>query len=533
MIRGVKDTARSQVQKSTIDKLFERVRDEKYSHYLKSIKISKLRGLEDTRIDFDFPVTAIVGPNGSGKSSVLGAAGIYSRSILPRTFFAKATKYDDSMRGWSIEHTYLQPRSQSDSGKGTETRTTASYRSRKWNRKRVDRQVKYVGISRTIPAAERKNLYRFLSGSFKAKAEEPLQDRTKDAVKRILGRNSDQYIRVSAQSGKNLISDGKTIYASLADPKVRNTGYSEFHFGAGEASIITIVDQIESADEGALILIEEIENGLHPVATRYLIDYLIEVARDKSVQIIFTTHSNDALEPLPSKAVWAVNDGVLTQGKLDVSSLRALTGQIDTALAVFTEDKFSKLMAEITLRSLSSCIQNQQPIDLSQIDIYDLGGEGQVIKHTRAHNENPAIDFPVVGVLDGDMRNSYSPVSIRLRETTFDDIVFVPGDGDPEQTIFEDVLENIQHQDTSTTLGRLAVRLGVDLAQTDMLKTAMEEVFNTSNDPHLLFVRLGERLGFLPGDIVARHILASWCEAFPKKVETMWSGSLAVLPTID
>jgi hypothetical protein len=42
------------------------------------------------------------------------------------------------------------------------------------------------------------------------------------------------------------------------------SGYSEFHFGAGESSIIRMVSQIELADEQSLVLIEEIENGFIP-----------------------------------------------------------------------------------------------------------------------------------------------------------------------------------------------------------------------------------------------------------------------------
>ena len=42
--------------------------------------------------------------------------------------------------------------------------------------------------------------------------------------------------------------------------------YSEFNFGSGESSVIRMVADIESQRENALVLIEEIENGLHPLA---------------------------------------------------------------------------------------------------------------------------------------------------------------------------------------------------------------------------------------------------------------------------
>ena len=51
---------------------------------------------------------------------------------------------------------------------------------------------------------------------------------------------------------------------------------------------------IENAVPQSLVLIEEIENGLHPLATERLVEYLLDVADRKSIQVIFTTHSEYA-----------------------------------------------------------------------------------------------------------------------------------------------------------------------------------------------------------------------------------------------
>lgn len=533
----MKDTERSQIRQSTLSELSKRVKDGKYRHYLQSMNISKLRGLNEATIRFDFPVTAVVGPNGSGKSTVLGAAGLYSKTVQPRMFFARSGKYDESMKGWSVEHCFLAPKAGNPDGLGVETRMTASFKRAKWNRKAVDRQTKYIGIARTLPAAERSSLSKFVGGNFEAKNEVPLKKETKMAVERILGKDASPYISVSNETAsEDLISLGKAIYASVAEEPGVGANYSEFHFGAGEASIISIVDQIENAGDQALILIEEIENGLHPVATRKLVEYLVDVAKRKSMQIIFTTHSNDALEPLPDDAVWAVSDGTLNQGKLDVASLRVLTGQIETACAVFTEDEFGSLVAERTLRSLSAN-WNGAKIDLSQIDFYHLGGEAPVLKHTRVHNENPSIDFPVIGFLDGDVsvrqgsEPKYKPKVIEKDGVGFEDLVFAPGQTDPEVVIFEDLFHTVTQTEPGTALGRLTVRLGLRPEDATHLKKSLEAVYYSSVDPHLLFVRLGEKLGFISGPEVEGACVSTWCEVFPEKVHEMWSGALPILPT--
>ncbi|HEX6993510.1 MAG TPA: AAA family ATPase [Gammaproteobacteria bacterium] len=51
-----------------------------------------------------------------------------------------------------------------------------------------------------------------------------------------------------------------------------------------------MVLKLEAASDNALVTIEEIENGLHPVATIRMVEYLIELAERKKIQAIFTTH---------------------------------------------------------------------------------------------------------------------------------------------------------------------------------------------------------------------------------------------------
>jgi recombinational DNA repair ATPase RecF len=108
----------------------------------------KVRGFSGAEIRFDFPVTALVGPNGAGKTTILGAAGLIYDSVLPRRFFAKSGKYDDSMKGWRIEYDLLDR----DRGGAASVSRTASYLKAKWNRDAVSREVVIIGIARTLPA---------------------------------------------------------------------------------------------------------------------------------------------------------------------------------------------------------------------------------------------------------------------------------------------------------------------------------------------------------------------------------------------
>ena len=274
------------------------------------------------------------------------------------------------------------------------------------------------------------------------------------------------------------------------------------------------------------------------MATRKLVEYLVDVARRKSCQVIFTTHSNDAIRPLPDDAVWAVSGHQLNQGKLDVASLRALTGEIETTCAIFTEDEFGRLVAEITLRSLNGLSRRADLVDLSAIDFYPLSGESQVLIHTRAHNTNPSIDFPVIGFLDGDMKerahtsNDYAPKLVDHHGTKFYDLVFGPGFADPELVIVEDLLDNFADPSGKSVLGKLALGLNAASLTQKYLRETIEKVYHENKDPHLLFEILGEQLDYLDADFVARQFVTYWCLAFPEKVEDMWRDSQTILPTI-
>ena len=72
-------------------------------------------------------------------------------------------------------------------------------------------------------------------------------------VSRILGKDASHYERVTLKSDPT-----KSILVGMH----HLNDYSQFHFGAGEASIIEMVSRIEAANDFSLILIEEIENEL-------------------------------------------------------------------------------------------------------------------------------------------------------------------------------------------------------------------------------------------------------------------------------
>lgn len=475
---------RSEVRESEKQALSEKVSKSDYGKYLKRIILRKLRSFTDREVTFDFPVTALIGPNGGGKTTILGAAGLAYKEVQPRRFFAKSGSYDASMKDWIVEYEIidkaLNPK--------LPVQRTASFPKQKWNRKALDREVLIFGVDRTVPASERKELTRAVGSAFSAAREVTLTEPVANAVESILGKPIAGYSRLFVDKA------GKAVL--FAGVSVSGDRYSEFHFGAGEASVIRIVAGIEAASENSLILVEEIENGLHPVAVRALVEYLMSVAQRKSCQVIFTTHSNDALDPLPNKAIWAAYNGELLQGKLDINALRTITGQVDAQLAVFAEDEFAVLMVQTALRN------SRVPLDV--VKVHSMGGANPAVEVNRQHNVDPTSSFPSICFVDGDRPDLVKPA---------ENVLALPGQSDPESHVFEVVRGALDSE-----AGRLTVALQLPTSEQGRVREVVERRGLTNHDRHVVFQQIGDDLDFTAELMVQQAFLTIWAQQRPDEV---------------
>lgn len=476
------------VQKSVIDSLEERVKKLSYNAYLPLLKMSKVRSFDHQTITFDFPVTAIIGTNGGGKSTVLGAAAIAYKSVKPGDFFPKSNIGDNSMANWRIDYEIIDR----SVNKSAAFSRNARFVSAKWRRDGIpDREVIVIPIQRTVPANEQTKFKQFIGLSQQTNVvTTPIDKGTLVQIGRILGKDASGYQRIS------LVSDpSRSILVGVK----RQNDYSQFHFGAGEASIIEMVTRIESAQDNALILIEEIENGLHPLATRKMVEYLFDVATRKKAQIIFTTHSEYALDVLPPKAIWGCIDGVAYQGKLTIESLRALTGTVSKDQAIFVEDDFAKDLCTEILRQYT-------PDLLDRIEIHKAGGFPYVVEVLKFHNANPTIKNKAVAVIDGD-----NPPLSEANEYVLE----LPP-GAPEAIVYGYI-----HKNAISVAALVQQRCQCPAIGQDKIVDAINEVSIDTTDHHLYFSKLGQKLGFVSEIIVRRGLCSIYVERSTAELNTL------------
>ena len=455
-----------------------------------------------TRINFDFPVTALIGPNGGGKTTVLNSAICAYESELTKlmlAFFPITRVADDNFGDWQLEFDIVDK----DINPIGILQVRSFYEKKYWKPDiLINRVVRHIGINRTVPLSEkqkswtRKGIGRGQSEFLYIEKPEDV-DLLKNEAEKILGKTlydfelqhitlhrSDLSQEIERRGSFFVASDGKTKF-------------SEFNFGSGEASVIRMVAEIESTPDYSLILIEEIENGLHQLAVVRMVEYLIEVSKRKNLQIIFTTHSDYAISPLPDEAIWACLNGKLQQGKLSVEVIRAISGRIDRKLAIFVEDEFSKSWIESILREkLSERIE--------EIGVYAVGGDDKAVKIHLGHISNPSVQFRSLCFVDGDSQQMNDSQNMIFR---------LPGEI-PEVTVFNSVIKNL---DKNITLLTIACQRSLD--KQSQVAASIQSISRTNRDHHLLFNQVGQLNGFVPDEIIRGAFLSIWVQENPDETE--------------
>lgn len=517
---------KSEIRDSEIRELLEKVKKQNFGTYLYAITLEKIRQFQGGKVRFDFPVTALIGPNGSGKSTILAASACAYDSVKPKSFFRKSRVGDEGMEGWRISYESID---KSVNPKGI-TLSLLKHENLKWFREGLlSRSVKYIGIDRTVPAGEnpafthRRKLSEDGTDERTTIEENKLEGKEIENIRlhaeRVIGRPLDKFelvrvtftltrlippksklLKVEVQPDGTVVSTRQPLSNEPARKKVTRSQqtifvghngtnfYSEFNFGAGESSILRTVAIMEALPKNSLVLVEEVENGLHPLAATRMVEYFVDFTARTGGQVIFTTHSDYALRPLPSEAIWSCVDGKLQQGKLSIESLRAISGRVDRRLAVFVEDDFAK---EWLLAIARELLGNQA----DEIGVYPVFGDGNAVQIHLGHRNNPAINFGSICFLDGDSRQS---------DDTSKNIFRLPG-ASPEAYVFDQVYQRVV-EDAALLTAALQRSLK---SQADVVRV-LGEISHTNRDPHLLFNQVGEKLGLISEIVVRGAFFSVW-----------------------
>lgn len=343
-----------------------------------ALKEGKLRGLGKFDVTFKYPIAAIAGENGSGKSTFLAlvACGFHNKGNgfkLPdrknayytfSDFFVQA-KAELPPQGIKIDYQIRHNRwRNAEPGLGWQERKKGN--GGKWNdyATRVKRNVIYFGIQRVVPhyerSAHKSYRSRFIPGTF----NEISRNRIRDIAGRIIGKNYTSF---------NVHKHSKY---SLPIATCGAVEYSGFNMGAGESAVFEILTALFEAGSGSLLVIDEIELGLHEKAQHRLINELKQLCYELKCQIICSTHSHVILNALPPEGRFFVESGtdeskIIPEISADwaCGKLRGLnSGELD----VFVEDGVAQALLSMWLpRNIRNRI-NVIPIGSSEAVLRQL-----------------------------------------------------------------------------------------------------------------------------------------------------------------
>ena len=71
----------------------------------------------------------------------------------------------------------------------------------------------------------------------------------------------------------------------------------------GTLRVLSIATAMLSAPQDSLVVIEEIDNGVHPGRARYLLNKILELAQQRRLRVLLSTHNPALLDALPESAL--------------------------------------------------------------------------------------------------------------------------------------------------------------------------------------------------------------------------------------
>lgn len=434
----------------------------KFEPYIRYIRFPHFRNLADgARVDFGYPVTALVGPNGTNKTAILRAlqgcpeqenigrywfstnldpigpedrhrfihgyfapsAGKVVEAVKMRTKRAGDPDYWETQR--PIQGDEMAPMPELAPGESVADRNKTRWKGIRKNvvyvdfRSRLsafDRYFHHVPFGKQAPTlAGKKSLIRRRSGhlarAMNGKAAhsyfgseriiEPARQLDKAqvaAISSILGRSYDE---VTMVAHRYFGFDGVSVW-------LRSSGlnYSEAFAGSGEFAVVLLVQAVTEAPPCSLILLDEPEISLHPGAQRKLMAFIRDQAKDRCHQFVLSTHSPEIVRDLPDEAIKVFQarpgDGKIEltrQASAPADAFFRLGVPVSGEHVVFVEDKLAVAIVKRAMRLLDDAAHARARIEVLP------GGTDEIQAHMIPVLALSGAECLVL--LDGDQRKDF------------------------------------------------------------------------------------------------------------------------------
>lgn len=460
------------------------------STVLRAVRVKQLRGITDLQVRFPYPVCVLAGANGCGKSTLLFACACaygnpsgFGRNLKPRDLFpnfsSQRSPLGDVSDNTALEFDFLH-------GGASRVMTWNRGSGGAWRQAgtQPNRPLYLRTMANLTNPSEVRTLRRLAKKPFVTKE---LTEELLIFAHRILPWRYRNLSVISTQTRDLLFAevDGE-----------RETSYSEFHMSAGERAILRLSKDI-SGLQNALVLIDEVEAGLHPYTQQQAMLELQRIALRQNLQILVASHSPVVLDSVPPEArVFLDRDNRSGEVRAlppyrDILQ-KALYGQSRDQLSILCEDA----IAEAVIRGALDVLN---PIMGLRHDDFSIGrntGRDEFINHIHTLGKISKLnDFLLV--LDGDSRDYETKLQGAANQYGhLLQPLFLPGEDAPELWVWQALRE--QPEQYAQALGLSAENLGRRMGEIDQLT---EGSLKTRASAKSTLPMLATELNRLPEDI--------------------------------
>jgi len=241
--------------------------------------------------------------------------------------------------------------------------------------------------------------------------------------KKGVGFNTDSYNYLANSAGQDNL--GQILMAILSFKKLKT--------------------QMDSKWCGGLLVVDELDAALHPLAQNKLVDFLYHQAEEIGIQIVFTTHSLGLLEYICTKIAY---NSITDINPYELVSLTNANGPVEVVQNPPFDAIYKELMATYcTPASRKICIFSEDDearfLIRKLLEKYSIRfkllevsiGRDQLLQMLA----NDLINFSqYMYILDGDVSDSHIETCIqKISPAKIGCILKLPGDKRPEQVIWE------------------------------------------------------------------------------------------------
>lgn len=499
---SARDEVNSFLTKSEVE------RDSMYPLFFNMVRLERFRHINNLELRFNHPISIISGSNRSGKTSVLMtiacshynfdrksvANGMWGRATW--SHLVRFTNHDVQTEDWVYHIEYRE---------GPHLKNGRGYRkhiSKKWGgagkkggqigkpnsgHPNGGRHVCLIDLNRINPG-------RHLTSSAYNKAR-------RAAVKAMANqRDINEYLSYMLESGytiDKLIEAADNNVYKFCDRGVHN--YSSFNTASGEDVLVNLLGQILHMPDYSLILIDELEVGLHPKIQRRLMDVIYIISQKQHKQFIITSHSYAVMDSVPeSSRIFIQNNGGNYVAKVGLTTYETLTRMDSEAFPVamiYVEDEESKLIVDNAIAEINT----NNPGFARLVKPVVVGSANETYKYFKTRQALSSVETlfsKPACILDGDMK---------LKQLQNGDIAYPPepnlffhfSNDAPEKMLVKSYLAvhpnpTLQyHVDTSNPhclLGKM-VELGLSINQYQAFECCFE-LYKNSVDGRIHFQSL-------------------------------------------